>query len=72
MIHDLYALESYYGANAAALSVEDLIQKYGLKKVKHSLNQGWITLHKQPCHALYNPASVLCWLTDQGRQKAQS
>jgi len=67
MLNDLYSLESFYGAQAAALFFSDLARRYGTDFVTGALQSGDLTVRQ--VYVGPDSGRRLIYLTDQGRGK---
>lgn len=71
MLQDFYMLELYFGTADSALSVEDLVKKYGESEVRKNISKGYIQVRRAGCASSLAGLSALCWLSDAGRTAVQ-
>lgn len=67
MLQDFYLLELYFGVPHAALTVDELVEKYGHSEVASNIREGYIQVRRGGCSAGIMGLSALCWLSDAGR-----
>lgn len=69
MLYDFFLIELYYGTLESAQAQEDLVRRYGADKVENAISRGY--LHSREIFFGPMRGKILCWLSDEGRQKAE-
>jgi hypothetical protein len=67
MLSDFLTLEVYFGSEQAAQYFEDLVKRYGPKRVEKAIKNGDLR-----CTKTCMGDKVVMWLSSQGRDKALS
>lgn len=67
MLSDFLSLENFYGRTGAVCSIEEVLERYGERRVRSALNQGYLVKRK----ICIGPdcGRDLCWLSDAGRHQ---
>lgn len=65
MLSDFLTLEIYFGSEHAAQYFEDLVKRYGPKKITKAVESGDLQ-----CSKTCIGGKLVIWLTSQGRDKA--
>ena len=70
MLSDFLLLEVYFGSADGAQDLEKAYRAYGRKAVQNALKAGDLVINTlRPLDGRVRP---VCWLSDSGRQKAQT
>ncbi len=65
MLSDFLTLEVYFGSEHAAQYFEDLVRRYGPKRVEKAIKSGDLQ-----CSKTCMGGKLVTWMTAQGRDKA--
>ena len=65
MLSDFLTLEIYFGSENAAQYFEDLVKRYGPKRVQKAVMDGDLK-----CRQSCEDGKILTWLSQSGRSKA--
>lgn len=68
MLQDFLTLESFYGLGGGALFMDEVMQHYGVDRVRCAVESGFL-LQRVICVGP-DCGRCLCWLSEEGRRVA--